>query len=947
MIERRSLHSKIEFTGNRYRKEYTVGGVGEKGCYAVLITFFLTAFLLVLLYVVLGFYPFGTNSVIISDLSAQYAPDLIAYKNQVMSGDFSSYSFLIGMGKNVFGLFAYYLASPINMVTFLFPTTMISEAILVLISIKLSLAASFMTLFLRRRFQPVSQFAILFGIMYSFSSYSMIFMFNIMWLDGFLLLPLLLVFVEQFLEDKKLWWRLSLALFVLFVSGFYIAYMVGIFSFMYLLVRLFEDYKFAQDSVRSTRKSIGIFLGSALIAAGLSAAILLPAGIDIISNSDQSAEELTIDSTFGLIDFLNQLLAGSFDHLSNNKPLIYCGLAAFFLCTLFFLNPHFSRRQKKMAGGSLAFFVLSLNLSLLNFAWQLFDAPNWFLFRYSFLVVFVVLHISYASLLHIKKLKGQAFVSTGILFLILLIIVQRLGDLSKEGDRFYVNLLIGVLQLLCLYAMTGIDFPASIDNLKQLVPVLLAILICIEVVYVNPLYIRPKMLGAEIKREHLVNDLNQADDLVTLAKEDSQKDSVAFFRMETDRSILLPFTAGLYFDYYSTSFFTSSAIRQNSRFMKQLGFFTNFNYAMVAHTYSSIIPDSLLGIRYILSDKKCVAGYELMGTSDDGQLFLQKNSQALPLMYLVESNANLFSFFRNEKNPENKNLFVFQNELLISLFGKTAFSDPVYYEALSVQPVIYNAIIKENEPKPEVVLETESETMADTSLASKSTPEDSDHLGEEPVGKELEYGTSYLRINPKDKMSLTYTLEITSKDPLYISVPAVARNSQADVYLNGVFLSDLSSSAYSQILSLGSYEPGEAVTVSLRADTDTYSILPAQFYYCNTSLFKKELARAMQDKDIWITMARDGYISAQITAPDDQLLLTTIPYEKGWTLWVDSVRTDIIPYQGALISVPVSEGIHSLSLSYTAPGMWIGAVISGASVLVFFGGIIFTYKKRR
>ena len=969
MIERKSLLSR--------QKTASPEIIREKRSPACLLAFLSTALLLTALFAILGFYPFGAYSVIVSDLGAQYAPDLAAYKNQLLTGGLQTYSFLIGMGKNTFGVFAYYLASPINFVTFLFPTTMISEAVLVLITIKLSLASAFMTLFLRRRFHSRSRFAVVFGIMYTFCSYAMVYMFNIMWLDGFFLLPLLLFFVEQFLDNRKYWWRVALTLFVLFVSGFYIAYMVGIFSFLYLLVRLLETKPMGEadpvipsapadrTSSKKTAMTVLLFAGSAVLAAGMSAAVLIPGGLDILGNPDQSARNITVGTNFKFIDFLNQFFAGSFDNLSNNKPLVYCGLAVLFLCVLFFLNPHFSRRQKNLAGGALLFFVLSFNLSVLDLAWQLFDSPNWFMFRYSFLFVFVLLGIAYASFIHLQSLSPKAFAISGIIILTLLLIVQSFGDLAKAGDRFYINFIVGGLELLCLYAMSGISFPKNIANLKKLVPALLVILICVEVVCVNPLYVR-NVFGGATKRQPFISAYDQAQGLVTAARADAQAASqtaadgaaggdakkalIPFYRMETDGELLdalHPMNTGLYLGYPSISTFTSSSNKDLNRFLKQLGYNTNYNYFTSSHMYSSIVTDSLLGIRYILSEKENIGGYQNLGTSSDGTLFLQKNNEALPLLYLVNKDAAAFDIFAMETDPANKNLFVLQDKLLVSLFGTAAFAGPVYYDAQAAAPVIYNALIKESEPKPAAKSgESTASTAMDTLSDKSGTQSDSDLLGNEPVGKATQYGTTYLRISSKDVLSLTYEIKISTRDPLFVSFPAVEKNDQADVYVNGSFYQELSSSAFSQIISLGSFAPGETVTVSIRADVDNYSIIAAQFYYCNTALFEKEIASAVQGQDVKITEVKDGYVSAQVSVPVDQLLLTTIPYEKGWTLLVDGAKTDITPYQDAFISIPVTAGAHTITLSYTPPGMWAGAIISGAAILVFAGAVIFTSRKR-
>jgi len=164
----------------------------------------------------------------------------------------------------------------------------------------------------------------------------MVFMINIMWLDGFFLLPLLLFFIEQYIDNRNRWPRITLTLLVLFVSGFYIAYMAGIFSFLYLIYRLLEEKRLTAETRKESGKSILVFIGSALLAAGMSMAVLLPAGLDILGNPDHTAGAFELDSNFKFVSFLNQLLCGSFDSLSGNKPLIYCGLPVLFLIILFF-----------------------------------------------------------------------------------------------------------------------------------------------------------------------------------------------------------------------------------------------------------------------------------------------------------------------------------------------------------------------------------------------------------------------------------------------------------------------------------------------------------------------------------------------------------------------------------------------------------------------------------
>lgn len=63
-------------------------------------------------------------------------------------------------------------------------------------------------------------------------SYVIVYALNIMWLDGVIFLPLILLGLHR-LQDKGSMLLLTIAYTLLFIAQFYIAYMVGIFSLLY------------------------------------------------------------------------------------------------------------------------------------------------------------------------------------------------------------------------------------------------------------------------------------------------------------------------------------------------------------------------------------------------------------------------------------------------------------------------------------------------------------------------------------------------------------------------------------------------------------------------------------------------------------------------------------------------------------------------------------------
>ena len=130
-----------------------------------------------------------------------------------------------------------------------------------LIIIKLSFAGAFMTWLLDRKFKTEDKMTVIFGLMYPLCTFAIVYMFNIMWLDGFAILPLLILFAEKFIEDrKKNWPAITLILLVLFVSGYYIAYMVGIFSFLYLVSVMGYRRMFKKETEKESLKTVSMFL---------------------------------------------------------------------------------------------------------------------------------------------------------------------------------------------------------------------------------------------------------------------------------------------------------------------------------------------------------------------------------------------------------------------------------------------------------------------------------------------------------------------------------------------------------------------------------------------------------------------------------------------------------------------------------------------------------------
>ena len=82
---------------------------------------------------------------------------------------------------------------------------------------------------------------------------------------------------------------------------------------------------------------------------------------------------------------------------------------------------------------------------------------------------------------------------------------------------------------------------------------------------------------------------------------------------------------------------------------------------------------------------------------------------------------------------------------------------------------------------------------------------------------------------------------------------------------------------------------------------------------------------------------KTGKNSAQgtVNANEEQTLVTTIPYDEGWTAKVDGKKVDIKAFQDAFISIHVPKGKHTVTFSYMPKGFIIGAISFIVSIGLF------------
>ena len=213
----------------------------------------------------------GRNMPLASDGWHQYYPFLKVFREKLRTGGSMEYSWVSGMGGSFISLFAYYLSSPMYLLSVLVPESVLPQFMTVLTILKLSLAGFFFGWFLRIVYRRNDLMIPFFSLLYAFSAWAAGYYWNIMWLDTFALLPLLVAGTVCLLRDGHFrLYTLSLAL------SLWCSYYIAFFCCIFVLL-CFVCYNIVcWDGFRTfLRRFVRIGLCT-LLGAGMACVLLIP-----------------------------------------------------------------------------------------------------------------------------------------------------------------------------------------------------------------------------------------------------------------------------------------------------------------------------------------------------------------------------------------------------------------------------------------------------------------------------------------------------------------------------------------------------------------------------------------------------------------------------------------------------------------------------------------------
>lgn len=540
-----------------------------------ILSFFIPLVLLLLLFFAFGFFFSDGKTIFVCDLQAQYKA-LYGYFREHF---FSTYSFSKGIGGSMVGTYAYYLASPFLFLFFLFPSSKLYLATLLMLILKLCTAGLTMYTYLHHHSKD-KKYLLIFSTSYVFMSYVGAYFFHIMWMDAIYMLPLVALGIDKIIEKRKpLFYILSLMITIL--TNYYMGYIVCLFSVLYFFYTLY----LSKNNKEKKRKCFWMFFTSSLISGLLTSFLMIPTALELADSvrSSVSSTSVTIPSVFKV---LSSLFLGSHNYLqilSKDRYHIYTGIFTFILSLLYFLNPKIPKREKKASFLVVLLFILSIFVPFIDSIWRAFSITACFSGRYMFVFSFFILYLAAKSFDKINYIKIKHLFFIAPIYPILAILILWCQFPFVKTFLVLLSVLLFFFYLFLLY------FSITYKEKSGFLLFLITFLVCAEL-FIN-LFFMLSDFHFQYKQGEVGNSQKTAEEINKIKKKDTD-----FYRMEKlyNRSM----NDGLYFDYHGVQVFLSTISERQYAFFIRLGYSVFGN--IIEYNRSMPAADSLLGVRYLM-----------------------------------------------------------------------------------------------------------------------------------------------------------------------------------------------------------------------------------------------------------------------------------------------------------------------------------------------------------
>ena len=913
-----------------------------------LTAFFLPVLIMAFMWTVCGVVPFGSKMILAHDQWHQYYPFFLDLRTRLQNGQSLLHSWTTGMGTNYLSLFAYYLASPLNLPAFLLPDGLVMIWYNLMVLVRLGLAGLFCAFFLKKVFQREELAVVAFSTAYAFCAFLMGYYWNAIWLDTVALLPLVALGTYELLKER----RYVLYVVSLFLSV-YCSYYIGLFVCVFVLLIFIGWHIVNWDDLAGFWTRFWRIALFTLIALGMTAFLTIPAYLGLQSTSSAvnkfpnawtmnivKLPELTHQEGIRLID--QGELHKLFTFFGKEAPT-YSDASTF---TGTWIGAHEALLSLRL--GYFGAFLSSFRIPLQGMAQILANAgtlaepttmeglPNIFCGFITLIMACVYLACRRISL------RERIFTAALLLFFGASFLFRTL-DYLWHGMHF-PNMLpyrfsflwsftviymafraYTQLEHLTRWRAVGIIVPASIllycvIRSGSKLSVVFSTLVAIGAIAALLLYafrvlkkelfvlglclcMLAESLGCAILGVRKVGFTDSS--YYPTKKEDTaavleimrqrEEETVDLWRSEVAHKQTL--NDGTLLGMRGVSVFSSAANCRVSAFLQSIGMAASVAGNRYVYQEADPFTNLLLGVKYLIDrNGRNLNSLYFREVAREGSVVLLENQAYLSLGYLVGDKTLEYDASQNTGLPFDR-----LNRLFHFMTG--------------LEDELYSSIPLDS-----------AEAVGTAEISGRTS------TGFQVKGKcdEENYVEASFEM-PADGLLCIYSKGSNISDVICF-VNGEKQYSWSDTY------------GYNRCM--GTFFAGDRISLHYRAKkaetTGTVTLGAALFH---SGLFDQGYELLSQSSMI-PTAVTDTHVEGAVRVYEPGLLYLSIPDDEGWNLTVDGNKARITPVGDAMIAVHLEPGLHAIALDYEAPGFSLGLKISIVSLAVFLAFLILALLSR-
>ncbi|WP_051237805.1 YfhO family protein [Lacticigenium naphthae] len=834
---------------------------------------------------------------------------------------FPMWDWTIGLGSDTILSYGYYvIGDPFVYLGLLFPSGQTELAYHVLILLRVYFVGiSFLVFAKWKNFTKLTM--VLTSLIYAFSHFVL---HNVLKHPFFILpmifFPLIIFGFEKLVTEDKAKYFVFI-IFLSAVSNFYFFYKMSLLLFIYAVIR-FLSFPKEERTVKQFLSLTGKSLQSYIIGISLASVLFIPVVIGFLTSS-RSPGGVDINLWFYPLNYYGALLVnfltpGTYFWLVGGLPVVSLIVIPFLW------------KQRRIH------FIWITNLLFLGFMTLIpwfasimngFSGPY---NRFSFAIPFYLTIGIAITLDSVREIKKDS-VKISFMFLIFFSLVHIFAAFLQERYLYYILPIILAWGIYILFRQhVGGAFLSKTVKFRSL----LYSLILMNIVVTAWSYYLP--YGKDMTKSVLSYgevEKSYQETFDGLERQLPQNDE--FYRIGVTSK---------------DNFIKNQMIYLNQKGLNSYLSLTNqsiseFAYSLKLKDFQIIQPlrnglddrpiaNYFLGVEYIFAKKEnsmyIPDGYNIVSESKNREWVVAETNYNFPFAY---ASAELISEKKfDQLNPVEKEYYL--------LKGNVSEDDPVN-SGVKPEKIYPFQISLQNESEGDLLTK---EKLVNFDIQDEATQFQlvSEFDAKELIGKQV-----YLSFDGLNYEPFNWSPFIRQSKGYRLKVSMGSRNEsvyQSDVYsFSSYFKRD------NMLFNLGTVENEDQLN-SIRVqfdETGNYSIENLSLYAADFS--QQEIKKAVKNKnDRSLNNLRfsRNTVEGDIYSLNEELLITTIPYSRGWTAKINGEKVDTIKINKGFVGIPLQQGENQLTLAYRTPGLLLGlAITSGTLVFLLSFKLISKRKK--